>query len=202
MALGTMKKSRLLRTAVLAMALCGWGLAARADLVYDVAGTFGTTTYTGPLNGGTFSGTFDATLPANSSESITTYSIALISASGLTLADLTGAGGAGSVGPESASNCGGVSCDVFLFPNGATFLELTTSAGFAGGAVNPFNLSLPPVNSFAGFDGDTASTDSIVTSGSITSVPEPSTWAMLLLGFAGIGFMAYRRKSNPALMAA
>ena len=106
------------------------------------------------------------------------------------------------MGPESASNCGGVSCDVFLFPNGTTFLELTTSAGFAGGAVNPFNLSLPPVNSFAGFDGDTVSTDSIVTSGSITSVPEPSTWAMLLLGFAGIGFMAYRRKSNPALMAA
>ena len=26
-----------------------------------------------------------------------------------------------------------------------------------------------------------------------TSVPEPSTWAMLLLGFAGIGFMTYRR---------
>jgi len=33
-----------------------------------------------------------------------------------------------------------------------------------------------------------------------TAVPEPSTWAMLLLGFAGIGFMAYRRKSKPALM--
>lgn len=29
-------------------------------------------------------------------------------------------------------------------------------------------------------------------------VPEPSTWAMLLLGFAGIGFMAYRRRSQPA----
>jgi outer membrane lipase/esterase len=27
-------------------------------------------------------------------------------------------------------------------------------------------------------------------------VPEPSTWAMMLLGFAGIGFMAYRRKQN------
>jgi hypothetical protein len=27
-------------------------------------------------------------------------------------------------------------------------------------------------------------------------VPEPSTWAMLLLGFAGLGFMAYRRKSK------
>ena len=27
-------------------------------------------------------------------------------------------------------------------------------------------------------------------------VPEPTTWAMMLLGFAGIGFMAYRRKQN------
>jgi hypothetical protein len=35
-----------------------------------------------------------------------------------------------------------------------------------------------------------------------TAVPEPSTWAMLLLGFAGIGFMGYRRRSKPALMAA
>jgi hypothetical protein len=33
---------------------------------------------------------------------------------------------------------------------------------------------------------------------SVASVPEPSTWAMLLLGFAGIGFMAYRRKAKPA----
>ena len=35
-----------------------------------------------------------------------------------------------------------------------------------------------------------------------SAVPEPSTWAMMLLGFAGLGFMAYRRKSKPALMAA
>jgi hypothetical protein len=27
-------------------------------------------------------------------------------------------------------------------------------------------------------------------------VPEPSTWAMMILGFAGIGFMAYRRKAK------
>lgn len=30
-------------------------------------------------------------------------------------------------------------------------------------------------------------------------IPEPSTWAMMILGFFGIGFMAYRRKSKPAL---
>jgi hypothetical protein len=35
-----------------------------------------------------------------------------------------------------------------------------------------------------------------------TAVPEPSTWAMMILGFAGVGFMAYRRKLRPALMAA
>jgi len=34
----------------------------------------------------------------------------------------------------------------------------------------------------------------------LTAVPEPSTWAMMLLGFMGVGFMAYRRKSaKPAL---
>src|SRR6267142_1701729 len=33
-----------------------------------------------------------------------------------------------------------------------------------------------------------------------TAVPEPSTWAMMILGFAGLGFMGYRRKSKPALM--
>jgi hypothetical protein len=35
-----------------------------------------------------------------------------------------------------------------------------------------------------------------------SAVPEPSTWAMMMLGFAGVGFMAYRRKSKPALLAA
>jgi hypothetical protein len=36
----------------------------------------------------------------------------------------------------------------------------------------------------------------------VSAVPEPSTWAMMILGFAGVGFMAYRRKSKPALLAA
>jgi outer membrane lipase/esterase len=35
----------------------------------------------------------------------------------------------------------------------------------------------------------------------VAAVPEPSTWAMMILGFAGIGFMAYRRKNAMALNA-
>jgi hypothetical protein len=43
---------------------------------------------------------------------------------------------------------------------------------------------------------------SVISSPSFSSaVPEPSTWAMMTLGFAGVGFMAYRRKSKPVLMA-
>jgi hypothetical protein len=35
----------------------------------------------------------------------------------------------------------------------------------------------------------------------VSAVPEPSTWAMMILGFAGVGFIAYRRKLKPALLA-
>ena len=34
-----------------------------------------------------------------------------------------------------------------------------------------------------------------------SAVPEPATWAMMILGFTGFGFMGYRRKSKPALTA-
>jgi hypothetical protein len=32
----------------------------------------------------------------------------------------------------------------------------------------------------------------------ISAVPEPSTWAMMILGFIGVGFMAYRRNDKQA----
>jgi hypothetical protein len=35
----------------------------------------------------------------------------------------------------------------------------------------------------------------------IASVPEPSTWAMMILGFAGIGAMTYRRRKSAMLAA-
>jgi hypothetical protein len=55
-----------------------------------------------------------------------------------------------------------------------------------------------PAGSITFLSGHDYSTNA-VTSG---SVPEPSTWAMMVLGFIGIGAMAYRRESRPTLMAA
>jgi hypothetical protein len=48
-------------------------------------------------------------------------------------------------------------------------------------------------------DGNTGFVGS---SPSISAVPEPATWAMMILGFAGIGFMTYRRRKSALVLAA
>jgi hypothetical protein len=69
--------------------------------------------------------------------------------------------------------------------------------GFLGSATGAFAIG-------AQQDANTSQNGSSARSGNlaVATAPEISTWAMLLLGFAGIGFMAYRRKSKPALLAA
>ena len=37
---------------------------------------------------------------------------------------------------------------------------------------------------------------------SISAIPEPATWAMMILGFLGVGFVAYRRRSGAELRVA
>jgi hypothetical protein len=41
-----------------------------------------------------------------------------------------------------------------------------------------------------------------VTADNIRAVPEPSTWAMMILGLAGVGFMAYRRRNQTVPLSA
>jgi hypothetical protein len=59
-------------------------------------------------------------------------------------------------------------------------------------ADNGFNIDAVAGETLTGWNG------SIVTISA--AVPEPSTWAMMLLGFCGLGFMAYRRKQNGAAL--
>lgn len=72
---------------------------------------------------------------------------------------------------------------------------------FAGGSRGDF-VTVDPNGTLLITQGDSilrlTARDGSFTDG----VPEPSTWAMMILGFCGIGFMAYRRKTKPASMAA
>jgi hypothetical protein len=83
--------------------------------------------------------------------------------------------------------------------NPALQLFLTYPAG--GGALFNGGFGSSSVDACLGSCGFPLS--GTVLNASVTSaVPEPSTWAMMIFGFIGVGFMAYRRKSKPLLMAA
>jgi hypothetical protein len=90
----------------------------------------------------------------------------------------------------------------------------TTINGNAEGGYSPLILSvtLPPptdpiqfltftefnnTSQVAYFKESAATGGPFVADYSVSSaVPEPSTWAMMLLGFCGLGFLAYRRKNR------
>ena len=90
----------------------------------------------------------------------------------------------------SCTTCGdgalGISSNLVFSVANATIADVT--------AGNPINIFVADV--FSSQTGNTGPVD--VSTGNTGAVPEPSTWAMMILGFAGIGFIAYRRKSKPA----
>ena len=96
-----------------------------------------------------------------------------------------------------------------VFGSGNTLLDSITfgsgldpATGLADEGYLGFTSTTPIVsfqwNSTLGSRLNTGFTDI----SSVAAVPEASTWAMMILGFAGVGFMAYRRKSKPALLTA
>ena len=102
-----------------------------------------------------------------------------------------------------------------LFAPGDIVLSLTDSSG-----VTSHTIIGALTSSFVGFVSDGAITSLTIESvqpastflwptvdnftlaqGLTSAVPEPSTWAMMILGFAGVGFMTYRRRKTAALAA-
>jgi hypothetical protein len=74
----------------------------------------------------------------------------------------------------------------------------TLSSLFSGQAT-----TIDPLSSFTNTLDGTVLGQPVSGTLTISAVPEPSTWAMIILGFCGVGFMAYRRKQNgPALRVA
>jgi hypothetical protein len=176
-------------TAVFA-ACIGLAPGARADVVYNYVFSPGAG-YAGNGDSANLSGTFswDAT-----TGSVVTSNIDL---SGF---DATGS----STGPVSCSNCttgiddtsGGLYFAVNLGPQ-ALYTIYANSLSL--GANDPLALSAYGGANGAVYQGGVQFTS---VTGSANIVPEPSTWAMMLIGFAGLGFAGYRTSRKSAAIAA
>jgi hypothetical protein len=109
------------------------------------------------------------------------------------------------------SNCGGSGANGVVTTSASRTLdgnEISFSFGSdLSGTAHSANLQLLTnatsfVDPFASFQDSNGDSFSIPVLTPVAAVPELSTWAMMVVGFAGLGFMANRRKSEAALMAA
>ncbi len=109
---------------------------------------------------------------------------------------------AGPAVPQLFSNNGDISVSTPVVVggllNGANTLQIIVNNTFDG--INADCTDTGSSDGLCGFNPSNLNFAGSVTG--VSAVPEPSTWAMMILGFAGVGFMAYRRKSKPELMAA
>lgn len=87
--------------------------------------------------------------------------------------------------------------------NGKTVGAPLTDSGFQNAENLGFDLD-PTHNAAFAFDPSaldsyqiTLTVDGVSVEETVNAVPEASTWAMMILGFIGIGTLAYRRRSQP-----
>lgn len=97
---------------------------------------------------------------------------------------------AGEVG-VSTFDIFGLGTSIALHPSAFGFTNVTDACGAAVGA---------NCDSYAYWDGihPREAAHMVIADAflAVAAVPEPSTWAMMILGFAGVGFMAYRRRNQ------
>lgn len=99
---------------------------------------------------------------------------------------------------------GAIANELFVNTNGGTVVQidlntLAQTTILTGGSRGDFVTVDPLTDSLL-----ITQTDSLLRltpiNGTFTgSVPEPSTWAMMIIGFAGISFLAYRRRNSASL---
>jgi hypothetical protein len=172
---------------------------ASADIVYSVDLISGTTSVVGQI-------TTDGNPGTLANGDIVGIDVVISNSAGSTT--LTALNGVSVQGVDLTATSTGLFYN-FSSSDNASFFFISN---FGGGGLLCFNNSAFLCNggSHSAVDVSIASTSSfILESGNVeigavavAAVPEPSTWAMMILGFAGVGFMAYRRKSKSALMAA
>jgi hypothetical protein len=137
----------------------------------------------GPLTFGIFVTAQDLTAPLGVSTFLSTFTENAVPA-GWSITEATyidaGNGLFTTVSPLSTATFGSIGTNV------------QSALGNAG--AGPFYSLTEVYTIHASGAGQVLSTIAIST----PAVPEPSTWAMMILGFVGVGFMAYRRKDKQA----
>ncbi len=124
---------------------------------------------------------------AGSATTLGNYTLSIYDSSSTLLSTSTGA-------LPSLGDFGVLSASLPISTNDPVGTLIISSAGIAAFDVRTIGLF------YANTVGDAATPALIIAQ--VAAVPEPSTWAMLILGFIGIGFAAYCRKNEMALNAA
>jgi PEP-CTERM motif len=166
----------------------GSGVVGRAVSLYSINPTTGAATLVGPLVGST--GTFGLWngLSANASSlyfsaGVDLYTISTTTGIATLIGPLGGGVELGAMVEEDGVLYGGAQIPSVSVET----LDPTTGAATSG----------PPLTGASGTFWGLAP-DPLRTS----AVPEPSTWAMMLLGFAGLGFAGYRKSHKAVSIAA
>jgi hypothetical protein len=101
-------------------------------------------------------------------------------------------------------NSGDVTCKL---SNGDTLKLGSTGGGYALDQffgvtdTKAFTSILPTIDGSDPPPGDDVLSLNDVTSGSISAFPEASAWALMIVGFVGVSFMAYRRRNDATIAA-
>ena len=166
----------------------GTSMAAFKDALYVSVGG-GAYTYTG-IHDNAWSGDSSGRSPAGF-----TYSFNVTAGESITFELVTDPdNGSADVWYSNVQDSNGFS-HVYVTPFSGGALQ---NPSITAGAGTYIGFEDQEITGVEGNTGELNYTDIQIVVSEITAVPEPSIWAMMIMGFMGIGFMAYRRKSNPA----
>jgi hypothetical protein len=101
----------------------------------------------------------------------------------------------------NSGNVNSLSISMGAFTLTGTDLATMFGADGNGNQFDPAGNQLIRITGLAPFTTATFSSTANAFEFSLANVPEPSTWAMMIIGFAGLGYAAFRRNSKGRALA-